>query len=76
MVALRQRGSAFVMLQAKYVRELLMRLLACPVGLYRANQGPARRVGYVVGEVIFALAAIARLSRRRFCSIGKSFLTI
>ena len=45
------------MVQAKFVLELLMRLLACPAGLDRADQRSARRVRRVVGEVIFALAA-------------------
>ena len=52
------------MVQAKFVLELLMRLLACPAGLYRANQCPAWRVGRVVGKVIFALAAGARFAHQ------------
>ena len=44
------------MVQAKFILELLMRLLACPAGLNCAYQRPARRIGRMIGEVIFALA--------------------
>lgn len=45
------------MVQAQFVLELLMRLLACPACFNCAYQSPARRTRRVVGKVIVALAA-------------------
>src|ERR1700712_5651633 len=68
-----QPRSAFVMVQAKFVLELLMRLLACPAGLDRANQRPSRRIGRVIGEVIFALATGARFAHEP-CGLARKML--
>src|SRR3954471_17407958 len=61
------------MVQAKFVLELLMRLLACPASLDCAYQGSARRVSRVVGEVIFALATGARFAHQP-CGLARKML--
>jgi hypothetical protein len=61
------------MVQAKFILELLMRLLARPAGLDRAYQRSARRVRRVVGEVILALAAGARFAHQP-CGLARKRL--
>ncbi len=56
--------SAYVMFQAKFVLELMIRLLARRAGFYRANHHPLRHIGQAVVEVIFAPAAGAPSTHR------------
>ncbi len=57
-------GAPFEMAQARFLLELLVRLLADPARLDRAGQGPQRGPGRRVAEVALALAVRAPLARQ------------
>ena len=59
-----QPGPALVMVQAKFILDLLMGLFARPAGLYCAHQRHTRDARRVVRQVILALAAGARFAHQ------------
>ena len=66
-------GSAFVVVQAEFILEVLMRLFAHPAGLDHTYQRLARHASRMVAEIILALAVRTPLAHLP-CGLTKKML--